>query len=117
MWRLSSRRDIALIKGFNPEGGDGILSVFQAVQTARAGVTIRASSMKKKLLIATMLSGLLIGSYGFSPADQVTVYAQKKDGGGKRKDPVGPPVVRPKGDKQKDSPKREQPRKDKKPHH
>jgi hypothetical protein len=72
--------------------------------------------MNKKLLIVTMLSGLLIGSYGFSPADQVTVYAQKKDGG-KRKDPVGPPVVRPKGDRQKDSPKKQEPRKDKKPPH
>ena len=66
----------------------------------------------KKVVLAITLALFGVTALGTVPSDAVTVYAQKKKGEDKKKDPPGPPVVRDKG---RDSKPKDPPKRDKKP--
>jgi uncharacterized alpha/beta hydrolase family protein len=68
----------------------------------------------KKFFLAILIALFSVTALGVSPFEAQTVYAQKKDEDKKKdkKDPPGPPVVR---EKDKEKPKNDKPKKDKKP--
>ncbi|HXG91064.1 MAG TPA: hypothetical protein VNN73_01690 [Blastocatellia bacterium] len=67
----------------------------------------------KKFLLLMVIALFGVNAVGAAPAQYASAYDQKK-GDDKKKDPPGPPVVRPKEPKG-EKPKQEPPKKNKRP--